>query len=131
MPTRAQHRSLERILEPQRQLYNAALSERQDAWRLKKKSITNYDQTKSLTEVRKDDPEGYGGLPVRLSRLTLERLDLAYAAFFDRLKAKNGRAGFPRFRGMNGWRDLARRPRQRSGGPPASCRAPGACRNDG
>src|SRR5215831_5757385 len=106
MPTRAQHRSLERTLEMQRLLYNAALSERQDAWRLKEKSITNFDQTKSLTEVRKDDPEGYGGLPVTLSRWTLKRLDLAYAAFFDRLKAKDGRAGFPRFRGMNGWRSF-------------------------
>jgi hypothetical protein len=29
-----------------------------------------------------------------LSRWTLKRLDLAYAAFFDRLKARNGRTGF-------------------------------------
>jgi putative transposase len=106
MPPRAQHRSLERILEMQRLLYNAALSERQDAWRLKEISITNFDQTKSSTAVRKADPEGYSGLPVALSRWTLKRLDLAYAASFDRLKAKNGRAGFPRFRGMNGWRSF-------------------------
>src|SRR5215831_12029152 len=106
MPTRAQHRSLERTLEMQRLLYNAALSERRGAWRLKEICITNFDQTKSLTAVRKDDPEGYGGLPVALSRWTLKRLDLACAAFFDRLKAKNGRAGFPRFRGMNGWRSF-------------------------
>src|SRR5262249_34752731 len=106
MPTTAQHRSLERILEMQRQLDNSALQEQRDAWRLKEKSITNFDQTKSLTVVRKDDPEGYGGLPVAPSRWTLTRLDLAYAAFFDRLKATNGRAGLPRFRGMNGWRSL-------------------------
>jgi putative transposase len=100
-PTRAQHRSLERVRNGL--LYNAAPQERQDAFRLRKKSVTNFDQSKSLTKVRKDDPEGYGALPVTLSRWTLKRLDLAYAAFFDRLKAKNGRAGFPRFGGMNRW----------------------------
>ena len=105
-PTRAQHRALERILEMQRQLYNAALQERMDAWRLKQESVGNYDQNKSLTEVRNDDPEGYGGVPAMLSRWTLRRLDQAYAAFFDRLKARNRRAGFPRFRSRNRWRSF-------------------------
>jgi len=105
-PTRAQHQALERILEMQRLLYNAALQERRDAWRLKQSSVKYIDQSKSLTAVRNDDPEGYGGLPVRLSRWTLKRLDLAFAAFFDRLKAKNGRAGFPRFRSRNAWRSF-------------------------
>jgi putative transposase len=90
-PTKAQHRALERILEMQRELYNAALQERTDAWRLQKESVTNFDQSKTLTEVRKDDPEGFGRLPVTLSRWTLKRLDLAFAAFFDRLKSRNGR----------------------------------------
>ena len=59
-PTRAQHRALERILEMQRELYNAAFQERTAAWRLQKKSVTNFDQSTSLTEVRKDGPEGCG-----------------------------------------------------------------------
>lgn len=33
LPTRAQHRALERILEDQRQLYNAALQERIECYR--------------------------------------------------------------------------------------------------
>jgi putative transposase len=31
---------------------------------------------------------------------------VAYAAFFDRLKANKGRAGFPRFRGQATWRSF-------------------------
>jgi putative transposase len=105
-PRRTQHRALEKILEMQRQFYNAALQERRDAWRLANKTITNFDQTKSLTQIRADDPDGYGALPNRLSRWTLKRLDEAYAAFFDRLKTNKGRAGFPRFRGLHGWRSF-------------------------
>ena len=92
-PSARQHIALAACVEAQRELYNAALQERQDAFRLQKKSVTTFDQSKSLTKVRKDDPDGYGRLPVTLSRWTLKRLDLAYAAFFDRLKARNGRTG--------------------------------------
>lgn len=49
MPRKSQHRALEAILESQRQLYNAALEERIDAYR--KAGVTrNYAaQTKALT----------------------------------------------------------------------------------
>ena len=50
--TRGNWRRLERVLEAQRQLYNAALQERADAWRLAGRSITYIDQTKSLTECQ-------------------------------------------------------------------------------
>jgi putative transposase len=102
-PRRTQHRALEKILEMQRQFYNAALQERRDAWR---KTISNFDQKKSLTQIRADDPDGYGALPSNLSRWTLKRLDEAYSAFFDRVKANSGRAGFPRFRGLGNWRSF-------------------------
>jgi putative transposase len=105
-PTKAQHCVLARILEMQRLLYNGGLQERRDAWRLAGKSIKNFDQTKSLTTIRADDPEGYGGLPVTLSRWTLKKLDAAYAAFFERCKARNGAAGFPRFRSLGRWRSF-------------------------
>ena len=103
---RGQHRVLERILEGQRQLYNAALAERIEAYRKTGKAPTLYDQCKSLTVIRADDPAGYGALPVTLSRWPLKKVDLAFKAFFSRLKAKNGRAGFPRFRGKAGWRSF-------------------------
>jgi putative transposase len=53
LPTRSQHRSLEAIVESQRQLYNAALQERIEAFRKANVTRTYFDQTKALTEWRK------------------------------------------------------------------------------
>ena len=102
LPTKLQHRSLEQILESQRQLYNAALEERIGAYRKAGVTLTYIDQTKGLTEWRRDDPEA-SALPVSLQRATLKRLDNAYKGFFRRVK-NGGKPGFPRFRGK-GWFD--------------------------
>jgi putative transposase len=100
LPTKGQHRSLEMILEAQRQLYNAALEERIDAYRKAGVTRTYFDQQIALTEWRQSDPDARA-LSVRLQRATLKRLDEAYKGFFRRVK--NGvKAGFPRFRGK-GW----------------------------
>lgn len=104
-PTRAQHRLLEQALESQRLLYNAALEERIGAWRKAQVSVTLYDQQKSLTQIRADDPAGYGAQPVAMSRWTLHQLDEAMQGFFARLK-KGGTAGFPRFRSRARWRSF-------------------------
>ena len=115
-PTRLQYAALEEILEGQRLLYNAALEERIGAWHRCGKLITRVDQSKSLTTVRSDDPQGYGSVPVNLSRWTVYRLDDAFAAFLRRAKAKTtkakrtnaktGKIGFPRFRGKGRWRSF-------------------------
>jgi len=44
-----------------------------------------------------------GELPVNLQRWTLKRLDDAFQGFFRRVKARSGKAGFPRFRGKGRW----------------------------
>jgi putative transposase len=98
-PTKSQLRALDRILEMQRLLYNAALQERRDAWRLAKVSIGWIDQSKALTTIRSDDPDGYGALPANLSRWTFRKVDFAFQEFFKRVKVRKERAGFPRFRG--------------------------------
>jgi putative transposase len=97
LPTKQQHQALEAILESQRQLYNAALEERIDAYRKANVTRSYFDQTKALTEWRQGDTEA-AALPVRLQRATLKRLDAAYKAFFRRVKS-GAKAGFPRFRG--------------------------------
>jgi putative transposase len=102
LPSKAQHRALERILESQRLLYNAALEERIGAYRKAGKTLTYFEQCKGLSQWRKDDPEA-AQLPVRLQRATLKRLDEAYHGFFRRLRL-GGKPGFPRFRGQ-GWFD--------------------------
>ncbi len=104
-PTRAQHRLLDERLERQRILYNAALQERRDAWRLAKKPITRLDQQKSLTIIRADDPQGHGADPVTMGRWTLARVEDAFAGFFGRVK-RGQKAGFPRFKAKGRWRSF-------------------------
>ena len=100
-PERRQHRALERILEQQRQLYNAALQERIECYRKTGKSLNDIAQSKSLTQIRADDP-AFAGVQRRIQRETLRRLDRAYKAFFRRAKQGAGAAsGFPQFRGRD------------------------------
>ena len=98
LPTRRQHHALQRILEGQRQLYNAALEERIEAYRKAGIRRTYFDQSKALTEWRRDDSDATL-VPVALQRWTLKRLDDAYRGFFRRVKSGSKQPGFPRFRG--------------------------------
>ena len=100
LPSKAQHRALERVLELQRQLYNAALEERIGAYRKAAKTLTYFDQCKGLTELRRSDQE-WADLPVSLPRATLRRLHDAYRGFLSRVRIGD-KPGFPRFRGK-GW----------------------------
>lgn len=59
-PTAAQSVVLDRLHEAHRQLYNAALEERISAWRHGRHSIGYADQCRSLTIVRRDDPQAWG-----------------------------------------------------------------------
>lgn len=105
LPKRNQYEALERLLEDQRQLYNAALEERISAWRLARKSITRFDQMKSLAIWRGFDEEA-ASVPSNLQRWTIVHVDRAFAGFFQRVKTRNGRAGFPRFRSRSRWRSF-------------------------
>lgn len=102
LPNKRQHADLRAILESQRVLYNAALSERIDAWRRAKVSINYHAQSKSLTECRAALPD-MAALPPTLQRETLKRLDRAMQAFFRRVKCGEN-PGFPRFKGAD-WFD--------------------------
>ncbi len=51
-PTRAQEEALVRILDLTRELYNAALQERREAWKKAGKSVTVYEQMRLLGEVK-------------------------------------------------------------------------------
>ncbi len=77
--------------------YNAALQERKGAWQKCRHSISYNDQCKSLTQIRRDDPDGFGKLSLQTPRGVLAQLDRAMNAFFRRVKAGE-KPGFPRFR---------------------------------
>ncbi|HAR68486.1 MAG TPA: transposase [Thermus scotoductus] len=100
-PTRAQEEALVRILDLTRELYNAALQERRDAWRKAGKLVTVYDQMRLLGEVKAVRPE-YQGVYAQVLQETLKRLDRAFQGFFSRVK-RGEKAGYPRFRGRGWW----------------------------
>jgi len=94
-PTKAQIAELECILADSCETYNAALQERRDAWKLQRRSVTYNDQQAQLTELRKD-PQ-FARIAADIQREPLRRLDLAFKAFFRRVKAGE-KPGYPRFR---------------------------------
>jgi putative transposase len=104
MPSKAQYAALDRLCEAQRQLYNAALQERVEAWKKNHISITKLDQFKSLTEIRAFH-EGYGSVPAVMSRWSIARVDDAFKGFFSRVK-RGDKPGFPRFKGKDRWRSF-------------------------
>ena len=75
---------------------NAALDERIDAWRKASKSISYDEQQNVLPQIKADRPE-FITLGSRALQQALRRLDLAFAAFFCRLKAGQT-PGFARFK---------------------------------
>ena len=82
-----------------RRLYNAALAQRIMAYKMSKHSLSAYDQMLELPVLKAAFPE-YKIMDAQVLQQVLERLNLAYKAFFRRVK--NGeKAGLPRFRGQN------------------------------
>jgi putative transposase len=96
-PTSKQVTALEACLEDTRQLYNAALEERREAWRMGHRQVTFYSQDAQLQEIRLADPNGVGRWAFACERAAIRRLDWAFAAFFRRIKAGE-RSGYPRFK---------------------------------
>lgn len=103
-PTQAQARTLAVWLGLTRELYNAALQERRDAWVKQRVRVSLYDQMAQLPAVRSERPE-FTLIPIVVLRGVLRRLDRAFAAFFRR--CKNGeKPGYPRFKGRGRFESL-------------------------
>ena len=119
-PTESQAATLVAWIEASRQLYNAALQERRDAWDKNRVSISRFDQGQSLTEIRDFDPV-YRAVPSVVSDEVLQRVDRSFQAFFGRC-ARGSKPGFPRFKSASGYESIgfrqdARKPsRVREGG---------------
>lgn len=94
-PTQAQAKTFTWILARCCELYNAALQERRDAWEMCRKSISYFDQSAQLPEIKEIRPE-YKDIYARVLRDPLQRVNRAFKDFFSRVK--NGKKpGYPRF----------------------------------
>lgn len=99
-PTQKQEKVLFWTLTRCRELYNAALVERKEAYRLAGKSISYYEQKRDLPQIKAGIREEYQGIHSQVLQDVLLRLDKAFKAFFRRVK--NGeKPGYPRFQGRN------------------------------
>ena len=98
-PTRKQVETLQWTLDRTRELYNAALQERRDAYRMCHKSITYYEQANQLPDIKEIRQE-YRDIHSQVLQDTLRRVDKAMQNFFRRVK--NGETpGYPRFQGRD------------------------------
>jgi putative transposase len=79
-----------------RELYNAALQERRDAWRLRGTGVSYGDQSAQLKEIREVRPE-VAVWSFSSQQATLRRLNRAFAGFFRRARAGEA-PGYPRFK---------------------------------
>ncbi len=95
-PTKKQIGTLEWTLRRCKELYNAALQERRDAYQLCGVSVSygmQADQLPALKQLR----EEYQDIHSQVQQDVLKRLDKAFDAFFRRVK--NGQTrGYPRFK---------------------------------
>lgn len=82
-----------------RELYNAALSERRDAYKYAGISVSYYDQQNDLPEIKKMREE-YKDIASHVLQDVLRRLDKAMQNFFRRVKAGQT-PGYPRFQGRD------------------------------
>lgn len=98
-PTRKQAEKLQWVLDRCRELYNAGLSERRDAYRMAGKSISCYDQINDLPEI-KEIREEYQEIGSHVLQDVLRRLDKAMQNFFRRVK-QGQEPGYPRFQGRD------------------------------
>jgi putative transposase len=112
-PTRPQEGRAVRLLRDHCDLYNAALQERREAWRMRKVSVSYGDQSAQLREIRAADPQGQGRHSFTAQQQTLRRLNTVVAAYFQRVRdaeqatqrarrrgeqPNERRVGYPRFK---------------------------------
>ena len=112
-PTSKQAVALAACLDAHRDLYNAALQERRDAYHHPSRTRIRYgNQSAQLREIRAALPE-QARWSFSSQQATLRRLDKAFVAFFRRVKA--GQApGYPRFKGRARF-DTVEWPKDRDG----------------
>lgn len=95
-PNRRQREKLDATLDVCRELYNAGLQERRDAWSSRRKGIGYVAQANQLGDIKAIRPD-VAAVHSQVLQDVLRRLDKTFKSFFLRCKRKHT-PGFPRFR---------------------------------
>src|ERR1700676_5264307 len=101
-PSERQAARLRFALDVTRQIYNAALEQRRDAWTTRRRTIGSKSQYAEITALRAEDAR-IAACYRECQDAALHRLDLAFAAFFRRLGTGDA-PGYPRFRAAARWK---------------------------
>ena len=96
-PTKAQARQLDETLETCRLVYNSFVHWRTFEYETAEKSVGRYEQEAALTHWKKEHPE-LSDVHAHLLQNVAHRVDLAFRAFFRRVKAGET-PGYPRLKG--------------------------------
>jgi putative transposase len=97
-PARHQTTLLADTLELCRWVYNETLATRKNAWEQEHKSLSLYATNKLLTGWKQTKPE-LAKVHSQVLQNVQERVDLAFKAFYRRVKAGGEKPGYPRFKG--------------------------------
>jgi putative transposase len=95
-PSDGQAHALQQQLDVARELYNACLLERREAYRMAALTLTYYAQANQLKAIRRDRPD-IATVNFSMLQAICRRAQRAYENFFRRVKAGQP-AGFPRFK---------------------------------
>ncbi len=98
-PKKVVTQKFEHTLNLCRELYNSALRERIDAYKIAHTSLNYFDQANQLSEIKECRSE-FCNIHSQVLQDVLKRLDKTFKAFFGRIK-RSEKAGFPRFKGKN------------------------------
>lgn len=95
---------MEETFELCKELHNAAIEERTQAYELVGKSITYSIQQNQLPDIKKLRPE-YKQVHSQVLQNVLDRVDKAFQAFFDRVKAGK-KGGYPRYKSRDRYKSI-------------------------
>ncbi len=98
-PNKEQTAKLTQTMDLCRELYNGALQERRDAWRLNRVHIYRSQQSRQLPDIKQIRPE-FSEIYSQVLCDVVKRADIAFQSFFRRVAKGSKRAGFPRYKGV-------------------------------
>ncbi|MHB1545696.1 MAG: RNA-guided endonuclease InsQ/TnpB family protein [bacterium] len=100
-PTRKQVEKMSRMLDLCRILYNSFLIDRRNHYKETGKTLSRDVHQSVLTQNKREMPFLATDIHSQPLQEVTRRVEKAYKKFFERLKAKNGRAGLPRLKPQN------------------------------
>jgi len=99
-PNELQKIKLDKTLNICRELYNACIQERRDAYRKQGIKINKYDQCKELKGFNKIWEE-YGAVDSQIVRNIPVKAEKTFQNFFRYITKNKGKGGYPRFKGKD------------------------------